>query len=100
MNIEIQFVHAKKSDALKEEINRQIDRLYEKYGWITNAAVFLKEEKHSGGKDFECEIRLSVPGPQIFAKSHETNFNKAINKTIRELSVQLEKKKEKFQEKR
>lgn len=100
MNIDIQFVHAVQNDSLVDQVNDKLGRLNAKYDWITNAAVFLKEEKHPQGKDYECEIRLSVPGPQIFAKAAEINFNKAINEAVSDLSVQLEKKKDKMQEKR
>lgn len=100
MQVNIQFVHAKRSEALEEQVKEKLGKLYNKYDWITNAAVFLKEEKHPESRDFHCEIRLSVPGPQIFAETHEVNFNKAINETVQDLGTQLEKKKDKMQEKR
>lgn len=96
MKIEIQFVHAVHSDSLVEQVTEKLQNLEQKYDWITNAAVFLKSEKHPNEENFVCEIRLSVPGPQIFASSNEINFNKAINSTIQQLSGQLSKKKEKF----
>lgn len=100
MNIETRFVHAKRSESLEKHVSEKLGRLHNKYDWITNAAVFLKEEKHPESKNFECEIRLSVPGPQLFAQANDTSFNKAINKAIGEIGSQLEKKKEKMQEKR
>jgi len=99
MNIEIRFVHAKHSEKIAGHVTEKLNRLYEKYDWMTNAAVFLKEEKHHEGEDFECEIRLSVPGPQLFAKASDESFYKAINRVIEELSIQLQKKKTKMQEK-
>ena len=100
MSVEINFVHTEKKDVLEDQVNDKLDRLFRKYSWITNAAVFLKEEKHPEGKNYECEIRLSVPGPQLFAKEADVNFHKAINGTISDLSTQLEKKKDLMQEKR
>ncbi|MBD3637777.1 MAG: HPF/RaiA family ribosome-associated protein [Crocinitomicaceae bacterium] len=100
MEIEIQFIRARKNDSLESQVHDKLERLGNKYDWITKAVVFLKEEKHPQGKDYECEMRLSVPGPQIFAQSQEVNFNKAINETIHDLGMQLEKKKDKMQEKR
>lgn len=97
MNTEIQFVQLQKSDALNDYVLEKLKTLEEKYNWITNAAVFLKEEKHDHEENFVCEIRLSVPGPQLFAKSHDTNFNTAVNNVIQELNNQLTKKKEKMQ---
>jgi putative sigma-54 modulation protein len=96
MNIEIRFVHAVQNDSLEDQVREKLENLERKYDWITNAAVFLKEEKHPNEENYVCEIRLSVPGPQLFASSNEVNFNKAINNTISQLSIQLEKLKAKM----
>ena len=96
MNIEIRFVHAVQNDSLEEQVQEKLHNLERKYDWITNAAVFLKDEKHPNEENYVCEIRLSVPGPQLFASSNEVNFHKAINSTIQQLSTQLEKHKTKM----
>ncbi|MBD3637285.1 MAG: ribosome-associated translation inhibitor RaiA [Crocinitomicaceae bacterium] len=96
MNIEIRFVHAVQNDSLESQVREKLENLERKYEWITNAAVFLKTEKHPNEENYVCEIRLSVPGPQLFASSNEVNFNKAINSTIQQLGIQLEKQKAKL----
>lgn len=96
MNTEIQFIHTKGSPAIRELVNSKLKLLKNKYEWITNAAVFLKEENHNDDRNKLCEIRLSVPGPQIFAKSLETTLEKSVLNTINDLSVQLEKHKSKM----
>lgn len=100
MNVDIQFVHTEKNSELEAHVNDKLNHLVTKYDSITQAAVFIREEKHPEGRDYQCEIRLSVPGPQLFAESHEVNFHKAINETISDLSTQLEKKKDKSLERR
>ena len=100
MNIDIQFVHTDPNGQLSDQVNDKLTRLHHKFDWIISAAVFLKEEKHTEGKDFQCEIRLSLPGPQIFAEHHADNFHKAINEAVHELSIQLGKRKDKMQQKR
>jgi ribosome-associated inhibitor A len=96
MNIEIRFVHAVPNSSIEERVREKLESLGHKYDWIISAAIFFKEEKHPNQENFVCEIRLSIPGPQLFASSNETNFNKAINSTIHQLSSQLEKKKGKL----
>lgn len=96
MNIEIRFVHAVQNESLEEQVREKLENLERKYDWITNAAVFLKDEKHPNEENYVCEIKLSVPGPQLFASSNEVNFHKAINNTIAQLSIQLEKLKAKM----
>jgi putative sigma-54 modulation protein len=96
MNIEIRFVHAVHNETLEDQVKEKLEGLERKYDWITNAAVFLKDEKHPNEENYVCEIKLSVPGPQLFASTNEVNFNKAINNTIHQLATQLEKLKAKM----
>ena len=93
MKAEIEFVGMPASDAVTDHVNKKVGKLADRYSWITNVAVFLKEENRTDGKNMKSEIRLSVPGPQIFAESVETDMYGSINETIRDLEVQLEKHK-------
>lgn len=93
MNTEIRFVHAVQNAQLEEQVMEKLENLERKYDWITNAAVFFKSEKHPNEENYVCEIRLSIPGPQLFASSNEANFHTAINSAIHQLTGQLEKKK-------
>lgn len=93
MKAEIEFVGMAVSDAVTDHVNKKVGKLTDRYSWITNVAVFLKEENSNDGRNMKCEIRLSVPGPQIFAESLETDMYGSINETIRDLEVQLEKHK-------
>ena len=93
MKTEIRFVHAVQNEKLEEQVMEKLGNLERKYDWITNAAVFFKSEKHPNEENYVCEIRLSIPGPQLFASSNEANFHTAINSVIQQLSGQLEKKK-------
>lgn len=96
MNIEIQFVDLKNSSSTEELVREKLLKLGQKYSWITTAAVFFKSELHAEAKNNVCEIRLSVPGPQLFASENETSFEKALNGVIHQLEIQLEKHKSKL----
>ena len=63
MNINVQFVDTRKIASVEELVNEKLTQLEAKYDFITNAAVFLKEEKHEGDRSHVCEVRLSVPLP-------------------------------------
>ena len=39
-------------------------------------------------------MELSVPGPRIFTTSNEKNYELAVKETIKDLIVQLKKRKE------
>ena len=72
---------------------KKLNKLFKKYDWIITANVFFKHEKGSIGKGKICEIRLSVPGPRIFASSDEESFEKATDETIKDLKRQLKTRK-------
>ena len=80
----------------KHKSQKKTSKLIQKYDWITQAVVFLKDEKHPEDRRYKCEIRLSVPGPQIFAESQEVNLNAAVNRTLSDLKIQLGKRKDKM----
>ena len=43
-----------------------------------------------------AEIRLSAPGPRLFAESSKGNFEHSVAEVIDELKVQLDKRKAKM----
>lgn len=94
MKQQIQFVQTKKSDYLEDLVMEGLDTMGEKFDWVIRADVFFKEEKGTYGKGKICEIRLSVPGPRIFASSNEESFEAAIAETIQDLNRQLKKRKD------
>jgi len=96
MKVDIRFVNAVQNDSLELQLNEKLESLERKYDWIVDALVFFKEEKHPNEENYVCEIKLSVPGQQLFASSNEINFNKSINQSIHQLGIQLEKLKAKM----
>lgn len=89
----IQFVQSETDETAQQLVLEKIEQLSKKYTWLIRADVFFKEEKDSNGKGKICDIRLSCPGPRIFASSNEESFEAAIAETIRDLEVQLKKRK-------
>lgn len=93
MNATVQFVDLDRSPYVEALLMKKLKKLFKKYDWILKADVFYKREKGSVGKGKICEIRLSVPGPRIFAFSDEESFEMATDETIRDLERQLKKRK-------
>ncbi len=96
MTVNMQYVQMPESESLSEIVNRNLEKLAHKYQFVIRAEVFFKLGNGTDGKNKICEIELSAPGPRIFAKSTEDNFEKAAAKTISDLERQLRKRKEKF----
>ena len=98
MTVNIQFVNMPKSDFLTESVTEKLNKLENKYDWIIGANVFYKKEKEINGKGSICEIELSIPGPKLFASSTEKNFELSTRNTIKDLKVQLNKRKATFKQ--
>lgn len=84
------------SESMNAIVTSKLEKLANKYDWIIKADVFFKLENDPSGKGKVCEIQLSAPGPRIFAKSSQDNFEKAAATTIKELENQLRRRKEIF----
>ena len=93
MRLQIQFIQIDNNQTAKRLVIEKLNGLANKFDWVIRADVFFKEEKNTYGKGKICEIRLSQPGPRIFASSNEETFEAAVAETVRDLEIQLKKRK-------
>jgi ribosomal subunit interface protein len=93
MEITTQFVQTQPNGTADDLVFEKLENLAKHYNWLIRAKVVFKEEKNSDGKGKICDIMLSCPGPQIFASSNEESFEMSVAETIRDLEVQLKKRK-------
>ena len=93
MEIKIQFVHVPKSEAVESFVIKKLIKLSEKNECLIIADVFYKLEPDTKGKGKICEIRLSLPGPRVFAFSDEKSFEAATDETLHDIEKQLQKRK-------
>ncbi|UJH90773.1 ribosome-associated translation inhibitor RaiA [Antarcticibacterium sp. 1MA-6-2] len=93
MNINVQYVKMPFSETMTQYVVSKVEKLGERYQWITQARVFFKKENDPSGNGKICEIELSTPGPKIFASSRDHNFELAAKETTREIEKQLKKRK-------
>lgn len=97
MQTNIQFVNTETQAELHNFTIDKMDQLAERYDWIVRGDVFFKEEKDTTqGRGKICEIRLSVPGPRLFAESDKESFHAALAETLKEIERQLKKHKSKM----
>lgn len=94
MTINIQYVQIATSEAMNEYVTNKLKKLSKKYEWIIKADVYFKNEINSKTNGKICKMELSLPGPRIFATSNEKNYELAVTNTIRDLQIQLKKRKE------
>ena len=88
-----EYTNVSASERLESFFESKIQLLTKKYPFITRADVFFKKENKSEEENQNCGVRLSVPGPRLYASTDTASFEEAITETLKNLSVQLEKKK-------
>ncbi|MGY5847307.1 ribosome hibernation-promoting factor, HPF/YfiA family [Salegentibacter sp. HM20] len=96
METNFEFVQIDKSESLQDFTQKKLNKLEQKYDWIVRAQIFFKREENQNPKGYICNIKLSAPGPQIFAESNEESYEAATAETIRDLDRQLQKRKAKM----
>ena len=97
MNINFEYDHVKASERLEIMAGRKLEKLEDKYDFIIRADVFFKSENTSEQDTGKiCSIRLSMPGPRLFAETSSVGYEAAIASTVEDLERQLRRRKEKM----
>ena len=97
MNINFEYDDVKASERLEIFTGKKLSKLFDKYDTIIRADVLFKTENTSSpDTGMICNIRLSIPGPRLFAESSNGNFEASIVKSIDDLERQLQKRKDKL----
>jgi putative sigma-54 modulation protein len=96
MDIIIQSLGFTASDNLRSFIEEELGKLIHKDDMIVRANVTLYKASDSIPSNNYCEIRLEIPGKDLFAKRNSDVFEKAIVDTVGVIQKQLRKMKEKL----
>lgn len=98
MDIIFEYHDVMQSDTIENLATERLEKIAKKYEMVIRADVFFKTENTSSDQTGKiCGIRLSLPGPRVFAESSKENFMVAIAETTKDLERQLRKRKEKMQ---
>ncbi|MGB5553762.1 MAG: HPF/RaiA family ribosome-associated protein [Flavobacteriaceae bacterium] len=97
MDINFEYDAVKASQRLEGLASDKVNKLLDKYDFIVRADVFFKTEKSSDPEKGKiCNIRLSVPGPRLFAEASHGAFEASIAEACDDLERQLRKRKGKM----
>lgn len=97
MNINFEYDEVKASDRLEELARKKLERLEDKYDFIVRADVFFKTENTTEPDTGKiCNMRLSLPGPRLFAEATHGSYEASIAEAVDDLERQLRKRKEKM----
>ena len=95
MNVNIQSVHFKTDRKLEVFINDRVSRLSGIFDGVIASEVTLRLEKSDNQENKITEIRLVIPGNDLFARKQCKTFEEATDVAVEALKRQLNKHKEK-----
>lgn len=96
MQVIYEYHDVSASERLEKIAEEKLESLGTKFDFVHRADVFFKTQNRSDDEEQICDIRLSMPGPRIFASTNAETFEAAIAETVRDLEDQLRKHKEKM----
>lgn len=86
------------TEHLEHLIHRKVEKLEQIYQDMLDCTVYLHDNGH-GPNDKEVEIKVAVKDNTLFAQEKENSFEKALDLAIEAARKQVQKYKEKKQDK-
>src|ERR1700744_1370276 len=91
MKITVQSIHFTADKGLLEFIQKKADKLDTFYDKIINGEVYLKLENVEDEANKIMEIKIQLPGNQLFAKEQCKTFEEATDLAMESLRKQIAK---------
>ena len=89
MKIIVETPNISASDKLIELINKKLEKVEQVSDQVVEARVYLKTEKSDINKNKICEIKLVIPGNDLFTSDQCATFEEAIANATDSIRRQL-----------
>jgi putative sigma-54 modulation protein len=97
MNLILSTHNVTLTKAIEDHLMLRIDKLEHFDRYAINARVTLEHDNtRAPEKQFKCAMRVSVPGPDLFAEDAESDLYAAIDLVAKKIEQQLRKRHGKF----
>jgi len=96
MNIRINAVRFDADKKLEQFIEKKVSKLSRYFDDIINAEVYLKLENSPDIENKVVEIKLDIPGGDLFARKHTRSFEESTDIVVDALKQQILRHKEKL----
>jgi len=96
MDIKINSVRFDADQKLIDHVNKKVNKLGQFFDGIIGAEVFLRLENVQDDENKIAEVKLLIPGNDLFVKKQSKTFEEAVNKAVDTLNRQVTKYKEKL----
>lgn len=98
MKLNIQSIRFDADQKLLDIVQAKADKLDTYFDRIVSGDVFLRLEKSENRENKLVEIKLEVPGNDLFASKKAASFEEAVDEAVEALRRQVKKLKEKLTE--
>ena len=96
MKLNVQSIHFVADTKLVDYIQKKLDKLDTFTDRIVDGEVFLRLHKDSESKENKVvEVRVNIPGTQLFAKEIAASFEAAADQALEALKTQVKRYKDK-----
>lgn len=95
MEIQIQSIHFKADRKLIDHVNEKVAKLSHYFEGIISSEIFLRLDKSDSAENKVVEIKLIVPGNDLYVKRQCKTFEEAVDTGVDALSKQVKKYKDK-----
>ncbi len=96
MEIKIQSIHFDADVKLLDFVEEKVGKLNTFFDNIIDSEVFLKIDKSDVKENKVAEIKLAIPGKDLFAKKQGKSFEEATDEAVEALRRQINKYKGKL----
>ena len=96
MKLQMHSIHFDADQKLIDFVQKKTEKLETFFDKIIDGEVFMKVENDDSRENKHLEIKLNIPGSQLFAKQKSTSFEAAADDAVEALRRQLKKHKEKM----
>lgn len=91
MDIQVHSIHFKADKKLLDFVNEKVNKLELFFDQVIAGEVFLKLDKNQEKENKVAEVKILIPGKELFAKKQCKSFEEAADLAVEALRKQVNK---------
>lgn len=95
MKVMISSLHFKADVKLENFVREKVTKVSNLFDGVISSDVILKLGQSSNNENKIAEIRINIPGNDLFAKKQAKSFEEAVDSAVDALKKQIKRHKEK-----
>ena len=95
MKVMISSLHFKADVKLENFVREKVTKVSNLFDGVISSDVILKLDQSSNNENKIAEIRINIPGNDLFAKKQAKSFEEAVDSAVDALKKQIKRHKEK-----